>query len=285
MKKIFYLFYLFTFSIFAMKQSNAPVKPSVVLLGDGVLAPDANSLPKSLQLIFPAFNILNYASPGLTSSQLNEQMTLWGNQQELFYGNYQIPENAIIFLGIGGHDIQNAFFSNSDIKPVLQNIYSNLNEIISKLNPYKRTIIIVLAYKPFVDSSLYNNLPNQDAALRIEAIMESIGQPIVKLARDNYLSIIDLANSFDPNNKNLYGELNRSSVLAASEIIVPLIRLVTVSNFFLGEKPQIYSKKDDEIRIVPNNDKNPWHIKTERDNDKQIEFENLKKEFKLTNAF
>jgi len=264
---------------------EAAGKPEVVLLGDSTLdnviwMQDVQMcVPFSLQRKLPDFHVRNFAADGFTSKGV-----LFGGVPISLAGRRKVgdpfpsPDNPFeplhqlkllsakseikhVVLSVGGNDVREILGNMNELPLRLRNFWQNYPAIINQILEIAPNahITLMLQYRPGfnTDRNHYGVYQAMNTLAMgqsispvaiINALMEEIYPPIFKLAQEKKFAIIDLSNTFDIYQDNLYSHQIEPSE-QGGQLIAELISHVVKSHDFNGGS-KMYLKKDGEIKSV-----------------------------------
>jgi lysophospholipase L1-like esterase len=175
-------------------------------------------------------------------------------------------------VSVGGNDIRHILQDMSSLPRVVSTFQANYQQIIARVQSICARPIIVLQYRPsfaqeWEGYGVYNamdTIPGLGSSVdKINHLMQHIYQPILHIAREHSLPIIDLPNSFDIHKSELYSCQIEPSGLG-SKYIAHLISHVVANHDYHGCS-KIYSTStstDDleEVVEVENNELLEWAV-------------------------
>jgi len=116
-----------------------------------------------------------------------------------------------IVLSVGGNDVREILGHLQELPTRLAGFLTNYPAILNRSLKVTPRVIIMLQYRPSRNHDGYNvysamsKLTNGgDAVETLNALMEEIYPPILTLAKEHKLAVIDLPNTFDIYNNDLY---------------------------------------------------------------------------------
>lgn len=228
----------------------------------------------------PLLNVTNYACDGFTSTDVlrgNRPMlsaTQWRNVGEPFPGCEESvelfkPLNALhalhakttvthVVLSVGGNDVREILREMNKLSSVITVYHRNFREIVRHIRGSSSTtkerpqLIIMLQYRPSIamDADGYGVYRaiggsigakgDSAALLAMNQLMKTIYAPVLTLAKESNLPVIDLPRTFDPFDAECYRcQIEPSS--KGSHLIAEMIHHVIRSHDFDGPS-RMYSK-------------------------------------------
>jgi len=178
--------------------------------------------------------------------------------------HYDKLENVThVVLSVGGNDIREILGRLDKLPAILKRLLTNYPKIVERILKKTTKLIIMTQYKPnFNSDNIYSvykamqKLSGQDSVETLESMMEVIYQPILKIAREHRLPVIDLSNTFDMKDNDLYNcQIEPSH--KGGQIISRLIAHVINHHDFTGNS-LFYVEKNGTIQ-TSNNDGN-WIV-------------------------
>ena len=155
-----------------------------------------------------------------------------------------------VVLSIGGNDIREILGDMTSLQDVIISFHQNYKAIISEIQRYCPNIILMLQYKPSytqerVGYGVYSAIDRMPGSWegssvdKMNSLLRMVYDPIYKLAKSLALPILDLPNSFDIYNTDLYHcQIEPSSL--GGEIIAHMINFVVQTHDF-KKSSRIYS--------------------------------------------
>lgn len=155
-----------------------------------------------------------------------------------------------VVLSIGGNDIREILGDMTSLQDVIISFHQNYKAIISEIQRYCSNIILMLQYKPSytqerVGYGVYSAIDRMPGSWegssvdKMNSLLRMVYDPIYKLAKSLALPILDLPNSFDIYNTDLYHcQIEPSSW--GGEIIAHMINFVVQTHDF-KKSSRIYS--------------------------------------------
>lgn len=162
-----------------------------------------------------------------------------------------------IVLSVGGNDVREILGHLQELPTRLGGFLQNYPTILNKALKVTPRVIIMLQYRPSRNHDGYNvysamsKLTNGgDAVETLNALMEEIYPPILALAKEHKLAVIDLPNTFDIYNNDLYRcQIEPSQ--KGGQIIAELISHVVNTHDWEGPS-QFYTQKEGENKSKMN---------------------------------
>jgi len=252
------------------------------LLGDSTLdnivwVGEKNHCIKNLlENLLPDYTIHNYAADAFTTNDV-----LVGNNPVISHGKRETigdpfppSDDGIFFpplehmdrlehvshvvLSVGGNDIREILGRMDKLPVILKRLLTNYPLIVERILKKTSNLIIMSQYKPNkTNDKVYNvykameRLSGQNSVETLEAMMEVIYQPIFNIAKEHHIPIIDLSNTFDIFDNDLY-ESQIEPSYKGGQVISRLIAHVIGHHNFSGES-LFYSEKGGQIQTSENN--------------------------------
>jgi len=155
-----------------------------------------------------------------------------------------------VVLSVGGNDVREILGHLQELPTRLASFLANYPAILAKALHVTPRVIIMLQYRPSrtmdhnysVYSAMSRLTNGGDAVETLNALMEEIYPPILSLAKEHKLAIVDLPNTFDIYNSELYCCQIEPSA-KGGRIIAELISHVVNNHDWSGPSRFYYQKK------------------------------------------
>ena len=261
----------------------------IALVGDSSLdnvlwvsGPKSQSISQQITTaIGSAGAVANYAADGFTSGD-----TLNGNSRVISvamrkrFGDpiqYDMdgvfrPLNRIkklepppthIVISCGGNDVREILSDMGKIGSVVEGFKENYPKIVDACLAVTPNVIIMLQYRPsfHMDGGGYGvyqaigGMPGPgDTVLKLNHLMENIYKPVMTLAREKELAIIDLPRTFDIYDDSLYTHQIEPSEIGGSNIAQMIAHAAASHNEESDDRRSLFylMDKSGEIHMEPN---------------------------------
>lgn len=171
---------------------------------------------------FTSQNVLHGASPMLSQHA-------WAEAGEAFpihpeYGGVLAPLDALealhsrdpvthVLLSVGGNDVREILTCMHHLPRIMKDLLENYEAICTRIlnMPARPNLILMFQYLPCVHQTNYGvyqaigSLPGPGTAMqKICSLMERIYNPVLNLARQHGLAVVDLPRTLDPYDGELY---------------------------------------------------------------------------------
>jgi len=174
------------------------------------------------------------------------------------------PTHAVI--SIGGNDIRAILGSLHQLDEVVKNFHSNYMSILDRVCKTVPKVVLMFQYRPsfHMDESYgvyrsIGSLPGPgDAVVKLNRLMEAIYNPILVVASQRRLPVIDLPRSFDIEDDSLYRCQIEPSA-AGGSLIAELISHVVLRHDFTSTST-LYLKPSCSVDAEINNGDGFWSI-------------------------
>ena len=187
--------------------------------------------------------------------------------KELFDNKIILINNSYVVLSIGGNDIRHILGNLKILPETIKTFHENYQIIINNIKKYCNNIIIMLQYRPDINTNnhkVYENIstlpPNNLKPIeKMNILMENIYPKIFEIARINNIPIIDLTNTFDYTDSSLYENQIEPSY-KGGQLISKLISYVIYNHNFYNESIFYSENIDKKIKTKINNEGIIWKL-------------------------
>lgn len=280
---------------------GGPTATPLVLIGDSTIDnvvwvdhPDQCITSHVARTLGPAFAVVNFAADGYTTGDvLHGGVALISRSARTRAGDplpddgasafaplvhlTRVPNAAsgIVVLSVGGNDIREILRSMSSLQSTLRDLVANYLRIVGRVLAVTKRVVLQLQYRPSIaveveDPSYFGvyraidagfPVPGMSRLDKLHLLMEQIYPPILALARDHRLPVIDLPRSFDAFNGSLYKSQIEPSSEGGSAIAALISHVVSHHNF---EGPSVLYLQPPTAgtRVLeePNEEGRPWSV-------------------------
>mmetsp|Transcript_137466 Transcript_137466/g.342923 ORF Transcript_137466/g.342923 Transcript_137466/m.342923 type:complete len:306 (-) Transcript_137466:52-969(-) len=186
------------------------------------------------------------------------------------------PPPTHVVLSVGGNDVRHILGNLTDLPQITRELLTNYPAIVRACLEVTRSVILMWQYRPAYNMKDYGvyqaieQIPGPgDSVAKLNALMEQIYAPIVDLAEELRLPIIDLPRTFDIHRDELYSHQIEPSA-HGGEVIAALVAHV-VQNHGADKPSTMYSYTPcipgaGQVVEDPTASQRPWAIAvTQRD--------------------
>jgi len=175
------------------------------------------------------------------------------------------PPPTHIVLSVGGNDVREVLGDMQRLPEIVQGFMGNYPQIVAKCREITPDVILMLQYRPsfHMDEGGYGvyqaigSLPGPgDSVAKLNQLMVSIYSPIMQLAKEQGLAVIDLPRTFDIYDSSLYTHQIEPSC-AGGRIITRIMAHAIATH--KGETSQLYLEADGDI-LAEENTGAGWNI-------------------------
>eukprot|EP00931_Biecheleriopsis_adriatica_P091141 TRINITY_DN65042_c0_g1_i1.p1 TRINITY_DN65042_c0_g1~~TRINITY_DN65042_c0_g1_i1.p1 ORF type:complete len:350 (+),score=50.98 TRINITY_DN65042_c0_g1_i1:134-1183(+) len=144
------------------------------------------------------------------------------------------PPPTHIILSVGGNDVREILTDMGKLPQVVREFMPKYTDIVDVCMTVSPSVVLMFQYRPsfYMDGGGYgvyqaiNNVPGPgDAVQKLNNLMQTIYAPVLKMAREKKLPIIDLPRTFDIYCDELYSHQIEPSA-QGGEVIVSLVHHV-----------------------------------------------------------
>ena len=236
--------------------------------------------------------VTNFAADGFTSSNVLHgalpmlSSAAWRKVGEPFpcaVGEALLPLQALadlhrntkpvthVLLSVGGNDVREILQNMHALPQVVARFHENYARICERVLALDGVkLVLMLQYQVCLSHehggygvySAMESLPGPGTgAEKLQAVMERIYGPVIKLAQTHRLAVIDLPRTFDPADAELYRQQIEPSA-KGSGLIAAVVAHALATHDFAGESV-LYSRANGAFRAEANRfdgPTNPWRI-------------------------
>ena len=257
-----------------MQSSDEPIH--VALMGDSTLdnliwvGTVENSVIGQLRKKLQGSTVTNYAADGFTSSDVLNgavpalSQAYWRKVGEPFPVSGGEPLKPLecvarlndrqpvshTVLSVGGNDIREILTSLQRLPATIAKLHENYGRIVQKLLATGLKLVLVMQYRPALatDADFYGVYQAMATAPgpgggeeKLARLMQLIYAPVLQLAREHGLPVIDLPNTMDPADGRLFSHQIEPST-EGSAVIAGMIADVIAAHDFGAGASALYSR-------------------------------------------
>lgn len=167
------------------------------------------------------------------------------------------PPPTHIVLSVGGNDVREILSDMRRLPEIVQGFTANYPQIVTKCQEITPNVILMLQYRPsfHMDEGGYGvyqaigSLPGSgDSVAKLNQLMENIYAPVIQLAKEHGLAVIDLPRTFDIYDSSLYTHQIEPSCAGGRLIASMLARAIAThkmgSSLYLGVEGDIVTEEN-----------------------------------------
>lgn len=148
------------------------------------------------------------------------------------------PPPTHVVLSIGGNDVREILGDLSRLPEIVVSFSENYRALVEACRGVTRNVVLMWQYRPAFESDrdhyrvyqAIGTLPGPgDAVAKLNGLMESIYRPMLELAQELQLPVVDLPRTFDIHNSDLYSHQIEPSA-KGGEVITALLRHVLLGH-------------------------------------------------------
>jgi len=248
-------------------------------------------VPAQLKALLPDAIVTNYAADGFTSAQLLNgavPVISWVKRQaagdpfpdcgkDRIFKPLELlgsltPRPSHVVLSIGGNDVRKILGRMSALPEIMESFQTNYSKILQRIMAAVPgvNVVLMLQYRPSFNMDenygvyrAMSTIPGPgDAVAKINYLMESIYEPVLRTARQKKLPIIDLPRTFDIHDDELYCCQIEPSAKGGA-IIARLLAHVVQNHDFDGPS-QFHLLQRGQLHHETNDDSVKWTLFDER---------------------